>query len=108
MKTLEYPANSPDLNPIEYIWAIMKHRIAKEYAHITSQAEMKRVVQEMQDSFGDDEFNHLIESMLERIEAVIKVKGGSTKYQVEKPHKQLAYRIIVFIACSVMMARLRN
>ena len=80
MKTLEHPANLPDLNPIEHIWAIMKHRIAKEYAHITSQAEMKRVVQEMWDSFGDDEFNHLIESMPERIEAVIKAKGGSTKY----------------------------
>jgi len=41
---------------------------------------MKKVVQEMWDSFGDDEFNHLIESMTERIEAVIKAKGGSTKY----------------------------
>jgi len=80
MQTLEHPANSPDLNPIEHIWAIMKHRIAKEYGHITSQVEMKKVVQEMWDSFGDDEFNHLIESMVERIEAVIKAKGGSTKY----------------------------
>lgn len=61
MKTLEHPANSPDLNPIEHIWAILRLRIAKEYGHITSQVEMKKIVQEMWDSFGDDEFNHLIE-----------------------------------------------
>ena len=61
MKTLEHPANSPDLNPIEHIWAILRLRIAEEYGHITSQVEMKKIVQEMWDSFGDDEFNHLIE-----------------------------------------------
>jgi transposase len=80
MQTLTHPPNSPDLNPIEHIWAHMKLRIAEEYAHITSQAEMKQVVQEMWDAFGDDQFNALIESMPARIEAVIKAKGGSTKY----------------------------
>ena len=58
----------------------MKYRIADEYAHITSQEEMKQVVWEMWDSFGDDEFNKLIESMPDRIKAVIKAKGGVTKY----------------------------
>ena len=80
MQTLTHPPNSPDLNPIEHIWAHMKLRIAEEYAHITSQAEMKRIVQEMWDAFGDDQFNALIESMPARIEAVIIAKGGATKY----------------------------
>ena len=80
MKTLEHPVNLHDLNPLEHIWVIMKHRIAKEYVHITLQAELKWVMQEIWDSFSDNEFNHLIKSMPECIEAVIKVKGGSTKY----------------------------
>ena len=37
----QHPPNSPDLNPIENIWAHIKHIIAKEYSHITSIKEMK-------------------------------------------------------------------
>src|SRR5579859_7666294 len=44
MRCHQHPPNSLDLNPIENIWAHMKHRIAKEYSHITSVKEMKRVV----------------------------------------------------------------
>jgi DDE superfamily endonuclease len=49
----QHPPNSPDLNPIENIWAHMKHRIAKEYAHITSVKMMKQVVIRIWDEFGD-------------------------------------------------------
>jgi len=58
----------------------MKHRIAKEYSHITSVKEMKRVVVCLWNEFRDDRWNKLIESMLERIQAVIAARGGSTKY----------------------------
>ena len=65
MQSLEHLTNSPDINPIEHNWVIMKHCIAKEYGYITLQAEMKKIMQKMWDSFGNDEFNHLIESMSE-------------------------------------------
>jgi Transposase and inactivated derivatives len=80
MQCLAHPPNSPDLNPIEHIWAYMKDRITKEHSEVSSQMEMMKIVQEMWDSFTDDQFNVLIESMPARIEAVIKAKGGSTKY----------------------------
>ena len=80
MVTLVHPAYSPDLNPIDHIWAHMKQRSAEEFGHITSQQEMKCIVQEMWDAFDDHQFNALIESMSARIEAVIKVKGGAMKY----------------------------
>ena len=41
MRCHQHPPNSPDLNPIENIWAHMKSRIAKEYGHITSVNAMK-------------------------------------------------------------------
>lgn len=49
MKWVEYEhlPNSPDLNPIEHIWAYIKDQITRYHAHITSQAEMHRVVQEI-------------------------------------------------------------
>src|SRR2546423_3173396 len=65
MKWVEYehPPNSPDLNPIEHIWANIKDQITRYYAHITWQAEMHRVVQEMWDNFMDTQWDGLIASM---------------------------------------------
>jgi hypothetical protein len=76
----EHPPNSPDLNPIEHIWAYMKDQITRYYAHITSQAEMRRVVQEMWDNFMDTQWDGLIASMPARMRAVIAAKGGPTRY----------------------------
>jgi transposase len=73
-----HPPNSPDLNPIENIWAWMKHQITRRYKYITSQKEMRRIVLEMWAEFKDTQWDGLIASMPERIKAVIKAKGGLT------------------------------
>jgi transposase len=80
MKCHQHPPRSPDLNPIENIWAHMKDVIAKEYSHITSVIELKRVVVKLWNEFGDNQWNHLIESMPDRIRAVIAARDGSTRY----------------------------
>jgi transposase len=80
MKCHQHPPNSPNLNPIENIWAHMKHIISTEYAHITSQKVMKAVVVRIWNDFEDQRWNHLVESMPERIQAVIKARGGSTRF----------------------------
>ena len=76
----QHLSNSPDLNPIENIWADMKSWIAKEYGHITSVNAMKQVVMSMWTDFEDRTWDHLIESMPVQIQAVIKAKEGSTFY----------------------------
>jgi hypothetical protein len=58
----------------------MKHIISKEYGHITSQIVMKEVVVSIWNDFGDHRWDHLVESMLERIQVVIKERGGSTHF----------------------------
>jgi transposase len=80
MRCHQHPPNSPDLNPIENIWAHMKHRISKEYGHITSVKAMKQVVISIWNEFEDHGWGHLVESMPYRIQAVIRAKGGSTQF----------------------------
>jgi hypothetical protein len=79
-ETLPHPPNSPDLNPIEHIWAHIKHRLAKEYPFVTARKELEIIITRMWEEMADDRFNHLIESMPRRIAAVIKARGGSIKY----------------------------
>ena len=72
--------NSPDLNPIENIWTYIKHQILKEYSHITSVNVIQRAVLCLWDEFEDHRWDYLIESMPNRIQAVIEAKSGSTSY----------------------------
>ena len=58
----------------------MKDIIAKDYAHISSMQEMKRIVQHLWEQFKDDEWDKLIESMSKRMYAVKKAKERSTGF----------------------------
>jgi DDE superfamily endonuclease len=80
MRCHQHPPNSPDLNPIEKIWAHMKHWISKEFGHITSVKAMKQVVINIWNEFENGRWDHLIQSMPDRIQVVIKAKGGSTQF----------------------------
>jgi hypothetical protein len=50
------------------------------YAHIMSQKVMKKVVVSIWNDFEHHRWDHLVESMPERIQVVIKARGGSTRF----------------------------
>ena len=43
-ETLSHPPNSPDLNPIENIWAHIKHCLAKEYPFVTARKQLEIII----------------------------------------------------------------
>jgi len=75
-----WPANSPDLNPIENLWHILRSRIRKRrHQPRTSEALIEALLEEW-GKLDVEIVNDLIDSMPRRLQAVIDAKGGPTKY----------------------------
>lgn len=75
-----WPPFSPDLNPIERVWHIMKNYLQDNYPEIVGYTQLREAVKDAWDKVGEEAFRALIESMPERCQAVIDAKGLHTKY----------------------------
>ena len=75
---LNWPANSPDLNPIENIWSLLKNRIGKHFPK--TREEVKAAVEKEWNLLKDTEMFDFVKSMKERLQAVIDVEGGHTRW----------------------------
>ncbi len=75
---LDWPANSPDLNPIENLWGIVKRKMRDTRPNNAD--DLKATVKETWASIPPQQCHKLITSKPRRIEAVIKAKGAPTKY----------------------------
>jgi hypothetical protein len=77
---LSWPSQSPDMNPIEHAWKIVKDRIFSRIDHATSLEHLFEIAKEEWKKLDVSVFQNLIESMPRRIEAVYKARGRHTKY----------------------------
>lgn len=80
LPVLPWPENSPDLSAIENLWSVLKSLVYER---------RNTTIQELKANIEDVWKNHpkikqtiraCVESMPKRIRAVIKAKGGTTKY----------------------------
>jgi transposase len=74
---LSHPSQSPDLNPIEGVWNILKQRVRKRTWR--SLAELKQILQEEWDKITMDEIRERIYSMKWRCEELTRTGGKPIK-----------------------------
>ena len=80
LHVLQWPAQSPDLNPIENLWAIVKRDLQKQENPPKNLAELERRVEIAWNTISKTTIRNLINSMPRRVRAVIAANGGPTKY----------------------------
>ncbi len=80
IETMKWPANSPDLNPIENVWGYLDKRLRARKMSFSSEEYMWEILQEEWYKIPKEYISKLYFSMCARIRAVIDAKGKNTKY----------------------------
>jgi transposase len=85
-RVLPWPSYSPDLNPIENVWAILKQNIEKRIKKMViekkkiSQTVFLNLIREEWDGLEKKVIVNNISSMKKRVQACIEARGGHTNY----------------------------
>ncbi|CDQ72198.1 unnamed protein product [Oncorhynchus mykiss] len=78
VKVLEWPSQSPDLNPIENLWAELKKRVrARRPRNLT---QLHQLCQEEWTKIHPTYCGKLVEGYPKRLTQVKQLKGNATKY----------------------------
>ena len=77
---MTWPSQSPDMNPIEHIWSTVKRRLNDYDQPPAGILDLWERVQEVWNKLTQDDCLRVIDSMLRRIEALLKAKGKWTDY----------------------------
>jgi transposase len=78
VKYREWPGNSPDLNPIENVWAVLAEAVDRKGAKNLD--ELEQSIREEWKKFSVDFLKNLIFSMPRRLKSVEQANGWHTKY----------------------------
>lgn len=78
INVLEWPPQSPDLNPIEHLWDEMDRKVKKSQR--TSMKVFKNALKQTWDEIDSATLQNLVNSIPKRLKEVIKNRGYATKY----------------------------
>uniref|UniRef100_A0AAZ3ST46 Tc1-like transposase DDE domain-containing protein n=1 Tax=Oncorhynchus tshawytscha TaxID=74940 RepID=A0AAZ3ST46_ONCTS len=78
LNDLEWPSQSPDLNPIEHLWRDLK--VAVQQPSPSNLTELERICREDWEKLSKYRCAKLVESYTRRLKAVNAARGASTKY----------------------------
>ncbi|GFW58003.1 transposable element Tcb2 transposase [Trichonephila clavipes] len=77
---MEWPACSPDMNPIEHVWDALTRRVAGHQPPPQTLQELERALLEEWDKIPQLVINSLIDSMTQRGSTLLAVRGNHTPY----------------------------
>ena len=80
IEVLPWPAQSPNLNPIEHLWEHIKQQLCKYETSPKGAHDLWRRLADEWNEIAPGVCQNLIESMPSCIQAVSKGRGGHTKY----------------------------
>ena len=80
IRTLRWPARSPDLNPIENVWSLLKRGVRRSIRRGDDLSRLEALLRQEWERLSQAVINRLIESMPSRIRQVIELSGEVTKY----------------------------
>ncbi len=78
VKVMDWPSMSPDLNPIEHLWGILKQNV--EERKVSNIHQLRDIVMEEWKRTPEATCEALVSSMPKRLKAVLENNGSHTKY----------------------------
>ena len=80
VSVLPWPAKSPDLNPIDYVWDLLDWRVRARAIPPRNVRELAGALGEEWGNISQQELANLVQSMRRRCTAVLNTAGGHTRY----------------------------
>ena len=80
VSTLDWPARSPDLNPMENLWGILVRDVYADCRQFANVNQLKKAIQRAWDRVPLDQLSRLVSSMPNRMIQVIERHGKVTDY----------------------------
>ena len=80
VQKLDWPAQSPDINPIEHLWDELERRLRTRPCRPKNTRELFAALQEEWSKIPVETYRKLVESLPQRVADVIAAKGGPTRY----------------------------
>lgn len=80
IERLDWPARSPDLNPIEHLWDLLGRRVRANHPPPANLQQLFRFLQQEWDAMPQRMVQTLVHSMRQRCIEVVAANGGHTRY----------------------------
>ena len=77
---MQWPARSPDMNPIEHVWDLLKRSVKSRMPPPNNLSEMRNVLLEEWQRLPQETIDNIINSMPRRMETFVRARKGNTRY----------------------------